>query len=75
MTEEEIEKIKIVKIKQKEKFLFLQLSNFVDWFAPSKEVNEKLHNNLVYLVAQLEKYEMNKQEANTDGKEESDTEN
>ena len=40
-----------------------------------KEVNEKLHNNLGYLVTKLEKYEMNEQEADTDGKEESDTEN
>ena len=45
--------------KEKEKLLhdeelaILQLRNFVDWFSPNKDVNEKLQNNIANIEKRL----------------------
>ena len=45
--------------KEKEKLLhdeelaILQLRNFVDWFSPNKDVNEKLQNNITNIEKRL----------------------
>ena len=44
-------------IKQDEKFALAQLFDFVDWFAPNKEVNEKLTNNIINISLRLKEYE------------------
>ena len=42
------------KLTEKEKFMILSLSNFVDWFAPNKEVNQRLQKYLKHIARRME---------------------
>ncbi len=45
---------KVKEITQQEKDMIRTLSNFVDWFAPNKEVNLRLQKYLKHIARRLE---------------------
>lgn len=47
---QEIEKAKIDKVL---KFVFTELSNFIDWFSENKEINEHYQGELYLLLGKI----------------------